>query len=181
MHMKRTSIFLVTLFINMWTWTITSHASEVSQPSANITGIQIFTLEKDVRSLKLSRFLKSHNSPLVPYANLFIEKAELYDLSDWKLIPAISGVESTFGKHIPKDSFNAWGWANGAYSFTSWENAIDEVTKTISQKYIARGLDTPEKMSPVYAPPSTTWAGKVRFFMKKMDDFETPETLNLSI
>lgn len=179
--MRRTSIFLVTLFINMWALTTTSHASEISQSSAYITDIQIFIEEKDERSLKLSQFLKSHNSPLVPYADLFIKKAEEYDLSDWKLVPAISGVESTFGKHIPKNSFNAWGWANGAYSFSSWENAIDEVTKTISQKYIARGLDTPEKMSPVYAPPSTTWAGKVRFFMKKMDDFETPETLSLSI
>ena len=156
-------------------------ASEVSDPSAIIKTGRITSSVQNEQIRLLGLYLESHNSPLVPYADLFIEKAEQYGLPDWKLVPAISGVESTFGKHIPQNSYNAWGWTNGAYSFTCWESAIDEVTKTIGQKYIARGLDTPEKMSHVYAPPSITWASKVRFFMQKISDFETPKILNLSI
>lgn len=128
--------------------------------------------EKDTRVGQLQAYLASHYSPLTEMAEVFIQKADEYELPDWRLVPAISGVESTFGKHIPNNSYNAWGWANGAYAFTSWEDAIDIVTKALKQKYVDRGLDTPEKMSPVYAPPSKTWAGKVRFFMEKIDQFE---------
>lgn len=124
---------------------------------------------EDERIIKLHSFLDKHNSPLAPYAAVFIEKADEYHMPDWKLVPAITGVESTFGKQIPAESYNAYGWVNGKYAFKSWEDSIDVVTKTLKEKYINRGLTTPETMSPVYAPPSTTWAGKVRFFMNQID------------
>ena len=124
----------------------------------------------DKRIIKLEKFLESYDSPLAEYADKFVESADKYGL-DWKLVPAITGVESTFGKQIPAGSFNAYGWANGAFYFESWEQSIDLVSKTLKEKYIKRGLDTPYKMGPVYAPPSKTWAYKVVSFMNKLDCF----------
>jgi len=119
---------------------------------------------------KLEAFLANYDSPLAPYAEQFVRAADRYQL-DWRLVPAITGVESTFGKQIPANSYNAYGWANGAFYFQSWEQSIDYVSQYLKEKYVDRGLDTPYKMGPVYAPPSRTWAGKVVYFMKQIECF----------
>ena len=63
--------------------------------------------ETDSRTRILREFLKQYNSPLVPFAQDFVSIADKYSL-DWKLVAAISGVESTFGKQIPYESYNGW-------------------------------------------------------------------------
>ena len=126
-------------------------------------------VETDCRKQKLEAFLAGYNSPLTAFAQEMIDTADKYGL-DWRLIPAITGVESTFGRHIPYESYNAYGWANGAYSFNSWNQSIEIVGKTLKEKYIDRGLDTTTKIGRVYAPPSKTWANKVNYFMGKIDD-----------
>lgn len=144
-------------------------AEEKVAASSAVLESSLFKIDK--RAVKLEKFLASYNSPLAEYADAFVEAADKYGL-DWKLVPAITGIESTFGKNIPFNSYNAYGWANGAYSFQSWEQSIDHVSRVLKEKYVDRGLDTPYKMGPIYAPPSKTWAGKVVFFMNKIDSFE---------
>jgi hypothetical protein len=128
-------------------------------------------IQSDIRVEKLQAFLARYDSPLTPFAQDFVGLADKYQI-DWRLVPAITGVESTFGKQIPYNSYNAYGWANGNYAFKSWEDSIIIVTKTLKEKYYNHGLDNPYKIGPVYAPPSKTWAGKVNFFMEKIEDFE---------
>lgn len=125
----------------------------------------------DCRVLALEKFLSQYQSPLERYAGVFVENADKYQI-DWKLVPAIAGVESTFGKHIPPGSFNAYGWNNGKYYFSSWEESIEVVTKTLKEKYINRGLTTPLEIAPVYAPPSSAWGSKVNYFMEKIQKVE---------
>lgn len=135
-------------------------------------------VKEDCRKQKLEAFLASYNSPLAGFAQELIDTADKYGL-DWRLIPAITGVESTFGRQIPYNSYNAYGWANGAYKFTSWEQSIGIVAKTLKEKYFDRGLDTTAKIGRVYAPPSKTWANKVNYFMEKIDSFEINGCLEL--
>jgi len=130
----------------------------------------------DYRVITLENYLESHNSPLAPHSAYFIQTADKYGL-DWRLVPAITGVESTFGKRIPYNSYNAYGWANGAYSFDSWDESIDVVSKSLREKYIDRGATTINEISRIYAPPSSTWAGNVKFFMKKIDPLPLTFTL----
>ena len=155
-------------------------ATEVAGGSAvlknEILGIQ----SPDARVEKLEAYLEKHRSPLASYASVFVEAADRYQL-DWKLVPAITGVESTFGKQIPFNSYNAYGWANGAYRFQSWEESITHVTQYLREKYVDRGLDKPTKIGPVYAPPSQTWAGKVIFFMKEIESFKEADLLVLTL
>jgi len=124
----------------------------------------------DSRAEKLKLFLESYGSPLADYAQDFVAAADKNEI-DWKLVPAITGVESTFGKQIPYQSYNAYGWCNGDYRFESWEQSIEYVSKYLKEKYYDRGLDKPEKIAPIYAPPSSTWAGKVIYFMQKIECF----------
>ena len=124
----------------------------------------------DYRVGKLEAYLESQKSPLADYAEEFIEYADTYDL-DWRLVPAITGVESSFGKRIPANSYNAYGWANGEYRFSSWEDSIEHVSMTLKTKYIDKGAPSINKIGKRYAPPSSTWAGKVKYFMGKIDKY----------
>ncbi len=123
----------------------------------------------DLRANHIRNFLVKYNSPLVPYSRYIVDLADKYEI-DWKLVVAISGVESTFCKAIPYNSYNCWGWKNGKHSFDGYPDALEKVSKTLGNRYYQRGLDTPETIAPVYAPPSSTWAGNVRFFMNLLQD-----------
>jgi hypothetical protein len=125
-------------------------------------------VQPDTRLEKLKVFLEKYNSPLAPYSEVFIKTADKYEI-DWRLLPAITGVESTFGRQIPYNSYNAYGWNNGRYYFQSWEDSIEIVSKALKEKYYNRGLDNPYKIGPVYAPPSPFWGKRVDSFMERIE------------
>lgn len=145
----------------------------------------------DERILKLSNFLKGY--PLEESAVDFINIADKYNLGNHVyLVAAISGVESTFGKFIPYNSFNAWGFGiptgeKNGLTFSSWEEGIERVTKTLATENIYVQNKNISQMSiedfvfqigPVYAQ-SPVWAEKVLYFLKKIDDMPaTPSSVN---
>lgn len=119
----------------------------------------------------LASYLAKYNSPLQYHAQDFIDAANLYDI-DWKLVPSIAGVESTFGKRIP-GGYNAWGW--GVYGtnriyFKSWKDGIYTLSKGLKEDYISRGLTTPYTMNKRYAA-SPAWGWKVAFFMNDLEKY----------
>jgi hypothetical protein len=132
--------------------------------------------KRDYRVKTLENFFQKYNSPLKDYAYDFVSEADKNNI-DWRLVPAIAGVESSFGKRIPKNSYNAYGWANGKYNFSSWDESIEVVSFTLKHKYIDRGALTIDQIATIYAPPSKTWAWKVKYFMKKIDSFPLTFTL----
>lgn len=119
----------------------------------------------------IKRVLTKANAPLASEAHNFASSCIRYQLNCY-LLPAISGVESGFGKAMLEGSHNAWGWGGGYLYYPSWSYSIDVVAKGVKQGYINKGLTTPELMSSVYAPPSKTWGGNVRYFLTR---FETEE------
>jgi len=145
-----------------------SYGQELDNVISSSAQLKDETSELDNRNQILKEYLGQFNSPLADYAQEFVEAADAYDL-DWRLLPAITGVESTYGKFIPKNSYNAYGWNNGAYAFQSWEDSIWTVTKALKEKYLNRGANTVEKIGRIYAPPSPFWAGKVKRIMAKID------------
>ncbi len=126
----------------------------------------------DYRVDRLKDYLSKNNSILSLYSQDFISAADENGIP-WSLVPAIAGVESTFCNAVPSYSTNCWGWNNGEYQFVNYKEAISTVSQTLKKYYFDRGLDTPEKIAPVYAPPSKTWAGKVRFFMGKIESHKS--------
>lgn len=122
----------------------------------------------DYRVENLRRYLEKHNSPLAPFSQDFVTYADIYGL-DYRLVASISGVESTFGKRIPFNSYNAYGWANGKFSFKSWPESIGIVSETLKLKYIDKGAVSIAQIARRYAPPSSTWGAKVKHFEGKID------------
>ena len=167
-------IFIISIAFYLLSAGVVSAEVPVAEPSAQLKTDGSGT--DDYRIIILRTYLIKHNSPLAEHAEDFVAIADKYNI-DWRLVPAISGVESTFGKRIPYNSYNAYGWANGAYKFKSCEDSIEIVSKTLRQKYIDKGAPSISKIARRYAPPSSTWAGKVKFFMEKIEPLPVTFTL----
>jgi len=137
----------------------------------------------DSRVRILREYLEKYNSPLVPYAGTFVENADKYNL-DWKLVAAISGVESTFGREIPNDSYNGWGWGiygDNMIRFSSWTEGIQTISEGLRTKYMNQwGAKDVYQIGKLYAA-SPTWAQRVEYFMNSIEDYKNLSLANLPI
>lgn len=157
---------LILLPILLLTLTATPISGQV-QPTQ---GTQIEVRQLDKRAKILSKYFASYGSPLQYHAQDFVDAADQYGM-DWKLVPSIAGVESTFGKQ--SYGFNGWGWGiygNQALGFKSWKEGIYTVTGGLKTGYIDKGLTNPYSMNKKYAA-SSSWGWKVMYFMKDLESF----------
>lgn len=121
----------------------------------------------------LHAYLLQENSPLAAYASEFVSQARQYNL-DWKLVAAISGVESTFGQQIPTGSYNACGW--GIYGtksiyFNSWQQGIDTISSGLRQQYMNKwGAGDVFSIGRIYSS-SSAWPYHVEYFMNQIQSF----------
>lgn len=132
---------------------------------------QVEAKQLDKQAQVLAAYLEQYDSPLQYHAQDFIDAAKLYNL-DWKLVAAISGVESTFGKFIP-GGYNGWGWGvygTQAIYFNSWTEAIYTISKGLRENYVDKGYTEPYSMNRIYAA-SPFWGSKVTYFMNDLDKF----------
>lgn len=142
---------------------------------------QVVTIEAkpiDKRAQIIKDYLAKYSSPLEDSAQDFIDAADRYGI-DWKLLVSISGVESTFGKHIPGGhdplytSYNGWGWGvygNNSLGFKSWRDAIFTISKGLKENYVDKGYTEPLIMNRKYAS-SPTWGVRVVYFMTDLDKY----------
>lgn len=122
----------------------------------------------DDRSLKLKTYLERQDSPLSPHVDDFIKIADKYGIR-YSLLPAISGRESTFGKHIPYGSYNCYGWGP-SIRFQSWEDGIEKVAKGLKENYIQKGnRTTVDQIAKMYAQ-SQTWSSGVNSFIYEIEN-----------
>jgi len=131
---------------------------------------KVETKKLDPRAKILAEYFALHNSPLEYQAQDFVDAADKNGL-DWKLVAAISGVESTFGK--ASYGYNAWGWGiygDQALGFNSWKDGINTVSEGLKTGYIDKGLTDPYSINRVYAA-SPTWGSKVTYFMNSLDEY----------
>lgn len=136
----------------------------------SIDGQVLGTKIDDTRPYTVSRFLKG--TPLEPYSAFIVQVSDEYGL-DYRLIPAIAMKESGGGAGVDPASHNAWGFENGKTYFDSWEGAIRIVGKTLKTRYADRGLNTPDEIMPIYAPPQLLtggkWAKDINLFYSQME------------
>lgn len=131
--------------------------------------IQIIEYKSVDRTDVVRKFLEKYKSPLTQNAQTFVDVADKYNL-DYKILPAISCMESTCGKFLIPESYNPFGWGGGYIYFSSYDEAIEGVGKGLDEIYLSRGLDTPEKMGPIYTPPNyANWVAGVKSFMREME------------
>ncbi len=132
--------------------------------TANINGVSVD------RERALIMFLKKYNSPLIDQAPAFIEIADKYNL-DWRLLPAIAGMESTFGRFLIEQTHNPFGWGGGYIYFDSYEEGIETVGRELARRF--KEHTSPEEIGPTYTPPNyANWIKGVNFFMHELADIK---------
>ena len=142
-------------------------------PTLEVAAVQaeISAEEADARVLKLSAYLESKNSVLSPYAVDFVRAADKYGL-DWRLLVAISGVESGFAKIYVRGTYNSWGWGGGYINLGSWENAIEVISKALNENYATKWkAKTVEEIGPIWAE-DPNWSKKVNLYLNQIDKFQ---------
>ena len=179
MNLKIQVILPILIIINLTdiTYTRYGYADNWQKPLVVTSTEVIESKELDGRAKVLADYFAQHNSPLQYHAQDFIDAADTYQV-DWKLVPSIAGVESTFGKFIP-GGYNAWGWGvygDQALGFNSWRDGIFTVTGGLKQNYIDKGLTDPYSMNRIYAA-SPYWGSKVSFFLRQLSNYASAHQL----
>lgn len=150
-----------------------SYAVEKNAGSSAKLATKSAEIAYDKRIRILKEFLRTYDSPLTLHSESFIKFADTYQL-DYRLLAAISGVESTFGKQLPEKSYNAWGW--GIYEdhmiyFKSFDEGVETISKALREDYInAWKAKDVYQIGRFYAA-SPTWAQRVVYFMNKIEQF----------
>ncbi len=155
------TILLTIILVTAFSAVRTDAAEKQSQ------AIVITVNTSDMRTKALEQVFEKYHSPLASYAGSYVSIADKYDI-DWKLLPAIAGLESSFGKAQLAGSYNSYGWGGGRIYFDSVEDGIDTVLNGLKTRYISRGATTVETIAPIYSE-SPTWAPRVRKFMNEID------------
>lgn len=123
----------------------------------------------DPRITKLENYLNSKKSPLAPYAATFVLAADTNEL-DYRMLPAITGIESSFGVHLIPASHNPFGWGGGRIYFKDYNEAIFKVANGLKKGYVDRGAKTVNQIAPIYCPPNAQhWAGAVNSIMNQIE------------
>ncbi len=132
---------------------------------------------EDKRVLKLSHYLKTRNSILAPYAQTFVAEADKNKL-DYRLVAAISGVESTFGRNHLEGTYNYYGWGGGLIYFESNEDGIAKLSEGLKKNYVDRGAKDVNAISYIYCPPNHfKWYTNVTQFMNEIDEVDVSKAL----
>jgi hypothetical protein len=112
----------------------------------------------------LQDYLNSKGSPLAPYSE------DILKHENWKLVLAISNGESTMCKRQLYN--NCWG-VGGAWNlrrYDSFSDGFDDVNRLITDKYVAQGGDTPEKIVRKYVGhASPNWVAAVNQTLTQLD------------
>src|SRR3989344_4865811 len=148
---------IFTLIALIFAAILTSHdvyAQEVRSDSAKLD--PVISVQKDysldTRTVAVRNVFKRYNSPLVDQAAFYVKYADEFGV-DWKLLPAISGLESTFGRFLMPGSYNAYGW--GATDVWS--------------------------IGPIYAE-SPTWSVRVNRFMQEIEaEYQSLSTFKMAL
>ena len=127
--------------------------------------IETYAVDFDVTApcgLSTEEFEAVLKYDLKEYAEEFLQAEEDYGINAC-FLASIAALESGWGRSdLAKNKNNLFGWKgrNGYKEFESPERCIDFVAWKLSKKYISKGLDTIDKIAPVYC--NEEWAGYVK-------------------
>jgi hypothetical protein len=123
----------------------------------------------------IDSFFKEHNMPLEGTGLKMVQEAEVNDI-DWRLLPAISVIESTGGRHACKRVTHRFmGWGSCKINFKSDEQAIEVVAKNLGgnnpntdQHYADK---TTEQILKKYNSVIPTYFQKVTKVMDEIEEY----------
>lgn len=129
-------------------------------------------LPPDPRLLKLRQYFEQYDCPLSRMSETFLEVADTHGL-DWRLLPSISMIESSGGKYFKNN--NVFGWDNCRYRFTSIEQSIHQVGKSLARSETYRGRDL-NSLLRIYNPARPEYPRVIRLVMQEIASVKIPSS-----
>lgn len=131
---------------------------------ANTTAGSSATL-RDSRYDKLESFFQSFGCPTPHYVDEYLGEADSNAI-DYRLLPAISVLESTCGVYQRLN--NRWGWDSARKGFSSFRAGLQYIARQLSQGRYYRNKSLEEKVR-MYNP-NPQYARLLKKLMLKIDD-----------
>jgi hypothetical protein len=97
----------------------------------------------DPRSVRLEAFFKAYDCPAPLHVNEYLRAADSHAL-DYRLLPAISLVESTCGAFERMN--NRWGWDSTQSGFPSVQAGIEFIAAQLAENPSYKGKSVKEKL-----------------------------------
>lgn len=125
----------------------------------------------DKRETNLSDYFSYYHSPLKPYANEIVSRADKYGI-DYRLLPAIAMQETGLCKTaLQAAPYNCWGWGiwgKKVTSFHSYQEAIDTISRYFANRK-EKGIDNLDAIGSIYNPGNTNhWKENVAYVMDQL-------------
>ena len=134
-------------------------------------------------AVQIDDYLRSKGSPLAGQGFAFEARGREFDV-DPRLMVAIAGAESTFGKNgsCATQRKNAWGYGGGwpsCWNFDTWDAAIRQTTWQIRQYRDVRNLHNINAIGKTWCGSGCTyWESNVRTFYREQGG--DPDSNNLN-
>lgn len=114
-------------------------AAALLGPTADVPGESGQSLP-DGRILRVDAFFESYGCPAPNHAAEYVRAADQYQL-DYRILPAISFLESTCGSYQRQNNY--WGWNSAKTGFPTVASGIDYIARQLAweQPYMGRTLD----------------------------------------
>ena len=153
---KRSSLGYRTLrWFGLWALTVNAHAS--------VTADTLRTID-DRRHAKLETFFQSFGCPAPYHVKEYLGAADAYAI-DYRLLPAISVLESTCGVYQREN--NRWGWASARMGFASFRAGLEYIAHQLAEGRYYKNKTLEEKVR-MYNP-RPQYARMMERLMRQID------------
>ncbi len=123
------------------------------------------SLVADQRTQRLEVFFQSFGCPAPHHVKEYVGTADNFDI-DYRLLPAISVLESTCGVHQRLN--NRWGWDSARKGFASFRAGLEYIARQLAEGHYYKGKTLEEKVR-MYNP-KPEYAVLLKKLMSKIDD-----------
>jgi hypothetical protein len=120
---------------------------------------------RDPRIMRLEAFFKAYDCPGPLHVQEYLQAADSHAL-DYRLLPAISLVESTCGAFERRN--NRWGWDSTQSGFESVPAGIDYITAQLAENPKYKGKSVKEKLFTYN--PFPQYVRQVERLMREIED-----------
>ena len=121
--------------------------------------------KQDPRGERLEAFFKTYDCPAPLHVDDYLRAADSHSI-DYRLLPAISLVESTCGAFEKMN--NRWGWDSAQTGFPSVSAGIDFISSQLAENPRYKGKTLPEKLFTYNPYPQ--YVRQVQRLMREIED-----------
>jgi hypothetical protein len=118
----------------------------------------------DARVTRLEMFFQAYQCPIPHHAADYVRAADAHHL-DYRLLPAISVLESTCG--IYERLNNRWGWNNAKSGFESIQAGIDFITTQLAEHEYYKDKQIADKL--LEYNPRPQYAKQIQRLMRQIE------------